>query len=553
MDCYGGFGYRLDNQNRTSCWSLVLGDHAGSSGSLTPLPGTLNSSEVVNELNLLMTSGRLNAERLQLLEQAYEATNSTEGHDRASIKVQQLILTTPEFHTTGRATPNDLNRTEPTIPAPSTNQYKAVVFLMLKGGCDSYNMIVPHNCTGNNLVHQYEQERGELKLTLAERQANIIDVAGQPCEQFALHPELRTIKDLYVEGDLAFYFNTGVLNAASSKSNYEYVTETRLFAHDTMQREAKRGDPYNLKLNSGVLGRLADALTEHGFQPNAISIDAASVAVTGYTDATVSPTIVSRDGVVEFNQRTQAERDIELAPEAKLLNGRHDMSTSSIFCEAWSARFSRALWETEVLQEILDFNLPEPHEGTITLPTPPDENLAKSFEMILKLMMTRDARGSDRDVFYVSIGGFDTHDDMKDRLTDRFQELDQSLEWFHHHLQDQGLWDNVTIVSVSDFGRTMTPNSGQGSDHGWGGNYFVAGGSVKGGQGLCNYPSDITADSPLNVGRGRMLPECAWESMWHPVMDWMFDGFMSTIERDSILVNARKTGAVLYNMTDLFK
>ena len=67
-------------------------------------------------------------------------------------------------------------------------------------------------------------------------------------------------------------------------------------------------------------------------------------------------------------------------------------------------------------------------------------------------------------------------------------------------MQSQGLWDSVTVVTLSDFGRTLTSN-GLGTDHGWGGNMFLFGGAVRGGQVLGTYPDELGDSSPVNLGR----------------------------------------------------
>ena len=84
---------------------------------------------------------------------------------------------------------------------------------------------------------------------------------------------------------------------------------------------------------------------------------------------------------------------------------------------------------------------------------------------LVQTMLTHEARGSDRDALYVEIEGWDHHAELKPRLSERFQTLNNVLTLFEQEMKAQGLWDQVTMVITSDFGRTLTPNSGGGSDH----------------------------------------------------------------------------------------
>merc|ERR1711865_1176733 len=87
--------------------------------------------------------------------------------------------------------------------------------------------------------------------------------------------------------------------------------------------------------------------------------------------------------------------------------------------------------------------------------------------------------------------GFDTHEDVDGQELKRLMtDVDQSLKVFVAELKAQGLWENVTIVTVSDFGRTLSSN-GRGSDHAWGGNHFVLGGSVNGGKIFGKFPPSL--------------------------------------------------------------
>ena len=141
--------------------------------------------------------------------------------------------------------------------------------------------------------------------------------------------------------------------------------------------------------------------------------------------------------------------------------------------------------------------------------------------------------------------------DMKNGLSKNFKLVNTSLTAFSDEMKAVGLWNNVTVVIVSDFGRTLTANSGDGSDHAWGGNYFVMGGDVKGGQIHGQYPLDITEDGPVNVGRGRIMPTSSWETILNSVAEWM--GINGEQELNKCMPNRLKTGTRLYKKEEVFK
>lgn len=117
-------------------------------------------------------------------------------------------------------------------------------------------------------------------------------------------------------------------------------------------------------------------------------------------------------------------------------------------------------------------------------------------------------------------------------------------------MNTQGVWDDVSLVITSDFGRTLTANSGDGSDHAWGGNYFVMGGAVAGGKIHGDYPADITAGGPLNVGRGRLIPTMSWESILNPLAEWM--GIETEAELNQCMPNRDQTGTKMFTSGEVF-
>lgn len=215
--CFGGFG-SADPQ------VCQIGARDRSNGGSTYNPrnsGLRTSTEIVDELATLLTCGRLGDNKRSIIKLVYESSIA-EGKSEAEalIDAQQLIVATPEFHSTGLARSVGQKRTAPTVPSSSGKPYKAVVFVMLPGGYDSYNVLVPETCTGTNpsgqtVDQQYVEQRGTLALNAADGEFNLtIDATGQnqPCSQFAVHDELKIAKELYDAGHLSFLANVGVIN-----------------------------------------------------------------------------------------------------------------------------------------------------------------------------------------------------------------------------------------------------------------------------------------------------------------------------------------------------
>jgi uncharacterized protein (DUF1501 family) len=100
---------------------------------------------------------------------------------------------------------------------------------------------------------------------------------------------------------------------------------------------------------------------------------------------------------------------------------------------------------------------------------------------------------------------------------------------------------------ASDFGRTLTTN-GDGTDHAWGGNYFVAGGAVRGGQILGEYPADLSENGTFNIGRGRLVPGTSWEAVWNGIGGWFG---VSDADMDAVLPR-RQMFSTLFSTSQMF-
>ena len=538
--CYDGFGKTLNWGKGYNCKWRIPGQYVNASRP----PGfkatdSRSIATIVDELATIMTSGRLNSRLRQWIVDMVE----TNDPSLATIQAQQLIAGSSEFHSIGRTSKLGRARSNRNDIVPTERPYKALVVLMLSGGYDSYNFVIPHSCNGTNdagltVLEQYRAERGSIAMKDSGRQLPI-NVEGQPCEQFAIHHMMPIAQELYNEGDLSLFLNTGAINKAATKNTYEAVTSTQLFAHIAMREEAQTIDPYNDVGRIGVLGRLSHVLNSeaYGYRAQTFSINNIYPAVNG--DDTHSPPaiVMNEQGPKKFNNKPATE---EFDPREKLerLNGLNHVS-SSVFSGLWSDLFMKALSENEFLAQSLD-NVTIEHDCG-----------SRQLNMVVKLMETRMDRGIDRDLFYVSMDGWDHHANMEANLGRSFEKLNNALTCYTKNLKNKGLWEKVTLLVVSEFGRTLTPNTNSGSDHGWAGHYFAMGGSLNGGKVYGDYPSDLTADGPLNLGRGRMMPTLSWESIYTPICEWL------DVEIDDcasyVLPNSKKTGTSMLRKGQVFQ
>ena len=139
----------------------------------------------------------------------------------------------------------------------------------------------------------------------------------------------------------------------------------------------------------------------------------------------------------------------------------------------------------------------------------------RQLEQVARMVKARDTLEEERQAFFVELGGFDTHASELETVHDKFGQVNGALGSFVAELKAQGVWEQTTIVTASDFGRTLGSN-GAGTDHAWGGHHIVMGGDVKGGQMLGQYPARLDEASDVNIGRNhRMLPTMPWEALWN--------------------------------------
>uniref|UniRef100_A0A7S4M6S7 DUF1501 domain-containing protein n=1 Tax=Odontella aurita TaxID=265563 RepID=A0A7S4M6S7_9STRA len=555
-ECYNGFGYRRYDV-RYNC-RVHPGDYNAARGYLTyPNVGNpaIEGKSAIREMNTLMTAGRLSDDALSEIEKAYEA-HAVNNKTQALLLAQQLIASSPEFHTSGIVQTTGERRLEVSSTAAmiQLKPYKAVVFLMFGGGMDSYNVIVP-GCEGTGNARSYD-EYEEIRGSIALRPDEIlpIDAAHSPnanknCSKFGLNHALPKLRDGYNAGNVSFFLDVGSLNRKVNKDNYRELTKTQLFSHDAMQKECKRADPFHRAPGTGMLGRMADACTSAGYRTGSAAISTNTApALSATQGGSPSPLSVSSNGITPFDEKWSMDT-VDILTPLRDVNKKY-RPHSNMIAEKWSEALLESITSNSDLREVL--STVELSAGDKNFP---NYGLADQFETAAKLIQASDRRKVDRDFLFMNWGGFDHHSQMKSRLESKLEEMDATLHAFQKEMTAQGKWDDVVVVTGSDFGRTLTPNSNEGSDHAWSGNYFLYGGDVKGRihgeypSMLKNFPKDKTTRSDNNLGRGRMIPQLAYDSIWNAVAGWMG---VKEGDLDDVLPNRKVGGSRLFWKEEVF-
>jgi len=454
-----------------------------------------------------------------------------------AVKVAQLLI----LQSAAFATTNDpATLPQPVVPPPqriSLNRpYRALVIFFLKGGADTFNMLVPRSgCDARQINQQYTSTRGAVAVAL--EQTHEIDVprdnhdhgSMQPCTKFGIHRNLPTLQRLYNNNQLSFLANIGSLMGPITKQQYidgAGKLPPQLFAHNTQQKGAISLDPISAH-PKGIVGRIFKALDEQAHGSGVPPLKTASYSISnensifrGAPIDTVS--LSSSNGMLTYDGSKTAlitgnvvERNRTLSALGRLI----EYEAGSMFADAHNQAMRMALRDSERVSKVLErVSLTQDWAQVAGRVSNPD--VVSQLEQVSNVIASRVAFEAERDVFYVELTGFDTHSNLVEQTEANFFTMDSALETFVNEMKAQGAWEQVTLLSLSDFGRTMTTN-GRGTDHGWGANHFILGGNVRGGVIHGLYP-ELRVDGPNSISStGQMLPTTPWEGIWRALSLWL--------------------------------
>jgi uncharacterized protein (DUF1501 family) len=403
--------------------------------------------------------------------------------------------------------------------------YKALVCVFLYGGNDYANTVVPYDPANYALYHQIRAgAAGEDQAGIALARAALAATALTPGNgqvltdnlQYALAPQLVGLRSLWDAGRLAVQLNVGPLIKPTTLAQYQSTNKVanplppKLFSHNDQQSIWQANGSEGATIGWG--GRLGDiALANSSNNPNSlltcISASGNAVFVAG-RDALQYQT--SPGGAIRIRAIDPAQPNSNAAFR-DAVNALITRTSNHVLENEYANVTRRSIQMEGVVNGAL-----VPVQPTTVFPS--NNPLGNQLKIVARLIGARGALNMRRQVFFVSLGGFDNHNLLMQDHPNLLTRINAAMSAFYAATVELGVADKVTTFTASDFGRTLASNA-DGSDHGWGSHHFVMGGAVNGGRfyGVAPHVSIQTDDQ---VGQGRLLPSTSVDEFAATLARW---------------------------------
>ena len=491
---------------------------------------------------LTLKTSRLDATRRRFLRQA-SAVSASVGSAAVPFALNLATLGTSSAQTT------------------SGGDYKAIVCLFFYGGNDASHMVLrtddvsfneytrlrsvapesialkkPGTPIANTGTAASPERLGGVRAITPKFLATANSSADNNAFTFALHPSMPEVANLFSQSRLAILANAGPLVVPLTRADYVANIKPRpkaIGSHNDQQSTWQALGPEGAKIGWG--GRLGDLM-------------AAGNSNTVFTSISVSGNAVFSAGDVVFQYQVGGNGATQINSLSGNLFGSSTAAATlktivtagnqHVFANEYGAIVKRSVDAQANFQTAFAAST----AAAPTQYTQPSNNqmanngLASQLQTVARVIGARAGLGAKRQVFFVSMGGFDTHDNQNSNQADLLARISHALGYFDTALAGLAGGDMrsaVTLFTASDFGRTLTSN-GDGTDHGWGGHHFVSGGAVNGGDIYGRFPQFIqnAADSNGNA----YIPVTSVDSIGATVGKWFG---ASDSQLDTVFPNLR--------------
>jgi uncharacterized protein (DUF1501 family) len=399
--------------------------------------------------------------------------------------------------------------------AQAPGDYRALVCVFLFGGNDANNLLVPLDTTGygNYLTIRKSLSSGGLALD----QGTLLPITSKTQQvgttSFGLHPGVPELQALFGSGKLAFLANVGTLVAPTTRAQYLAKTQAvpaNLFSHADQQGQMQTSEPDGFG-TTGWAGRMADKI-QANFNLNSMFPPITSVAGTAIfaTGVQTQPYAIipgTTPGLSGFD--SSAPSTARMTALQQLLT----FDTGVSLIQSASSITANSLADSQILSTALA------SAGALSTAFP-NTSIGSQLLQVAKIMNVRSALNLNRQVFFCSLGGFDTHSNQIATQQSLFTQLSPAMNAFNIAMGELGISQQVVTFTMSDFSRTFQPASGGGTDHGWGSVQMIMGGPVKGGDIFGKLPT-FTPGGPDDSGsNGRWIPTTAIDQYGATLATW---------------------------------
>jgi uncharacterized protein (DUF1501 family) len=450
--------------------------------------------------------------------------------------------------------------TQATAQSTTATDYKALVCIFLSGGNDSHNTVVPTDATSWRCYTAARDPKVLAQLNGTAVPTNVTSIALDAASllkighlnskglntgrTFGLHPQLKRVQALYTGGSAAILANVGPLVQPTSKIDLldpSYEIPAKLYSHNDQSSTWQSFGPEGVTGGWGglMMDRLASRNTNATFSAMGINFPAVWLSgqkVTPYLLGTGGFHVMGGDsaaltGNPSLFKAVRTAATLSTAQDSLVVDYLRTANRALDSEAALTQNLPAAavapwgtLGTTSANDPLLQFT--EPADGKAYL-----NPLAQQLQVVARMIAARNgsAIGARRQVFMVSMGGFDTHSGQMGTHASLMAKLDHAVDYFQKCLTSMpggDLRQQVTTFTASEFGRKLV-NNGDGSDHGWGAHHFVIGGAVKGGEVYGKYPQFMAFDgeggffSDQLLEGGALLPGQSVDQLVYTLGKWM--------------------------------